>query len=673
MPSARLQLLKAAVFASLMGAICLWIYAPALHGLPIWDDNEALFQYPLIASPFSSLSRIWFSHQAPDFWPLHYSWFFKAYRWWGLDTYPYHLTNVVLHTCNALLWAALLRTLRLPLAWICAVIFAVHPVNTEAVAWIVQFKTLASSCLCLASWLTFLKFLTCAEQVSQRARMSMYFGSMLLFGAALLTKSAVVFAPLVQAAATWVITRDLRRSIKLSTPFFILALVSGVIAVTWYAPDHLLPAGEHLNLGPLSERIARAGWNFWFYLKQALWPTQIAFIYPKIILNSASLPYYLPTMLAALLPFGAWALRRRLGYGPFAGVLYYGVALAPALGIYGIYFMRFAFVADHWQYMALIAPITAVVNTAARILRLKLITWPVLGIVTLTLALMTRSEARHFVDEEAIWQQTLVHNPDSWLAHNNLGKVLMGQSKLPEAERHYLAALAAKPDFRDAINNLGAVYIAQGRLAEAVNILERAVVIWPDFAAARSNLGVALTRSGDYAAALVHLKRATELAPEDASYHKNLGFTEHRLHQVDGAIASYERAIALAPKADLYSDLGQLLREAKRHDDAIKALSTALLLDPRHGLAMANLGFVYMTQMRLNDALHWLRRAAAASPDSASVQLALASCLVEAGELSEAAAALKLARQIAPEQPGTADVARRIEASRRQGPDPSAP
>jgi tetratricopeptide (TPR) repeat protein len=664
MPSARLQQLKAAVFASFLLAISIWAYVPALHGLPIWDDNEALFNYPLIASPFSSLARVWFSHQAPDFWPIHYSWFFQAYRWWGVNTFPYHLTNVLLHVGNALLWATLLRALRVPYARASALLFALHPANTEAVAWIVQFKTLASSYFCLSSWIIFLKFLGCTEPTSSRLRGSLYVASMLLFAAALLTKSAVIFAPLAQAGATWVITRDLKRTIRLNAPFFILAAMSGLVAVTWYAPDHALPAGEHLNLGSVNTRLVRAGWNFWFYLGQALWPSRIAFIYPKNILDLRSLLSYGPTLLAAMLPLGALALRRRFGYGPFAAVLYYGLALAPALGIYGIYFMRFADVADHWQYMALIAPIALGINAAGRIKIYSPLRFLALAVATLTLAVMTHSEAKYFVDEPTIWQQTLVHNPDSWLAHNNLGKVLMAQGNLSEAESHYESALAVKADFRDAMNNLGAVYIEQNRLAEAIAILEPTVATWPDYAAAWSNLGVALTRIGDYKAAVGHLERATKLAPEDASYHKNLGYTQHRLHQLDASIESYRRAIAISPRVDFYSDLGQLMREAKRNDEALRALTTALELDPNHGLAMANLGFVYMTESRLGDALLWLRRAATASPGLASVHLALATCLTEAGDLDGAEASLNRARQLDPEQPGTADVASRLEAVR---------
>ena len=661
MLSARSQQLKATVFVGLACLLVFWTYAPALNGLPIWDDNEALFNYPLIASPLSSYKRIWFSHQAPDFWPLHYSWFFQAYRWWGANTLPYHISNIVLHIGNAMLWACLLKMLRVSYAWVIALVFALHPANTEAVAWIVQFKTLASSLLCLTSWLLFLKFLRRSEQSTRSTSWMLYSSSLGLFAASLLTKSSVIFAPIAQCALTFLVTRDLKRTIKINIPFLLLAVASGYIAVTWYAPDNALPPGEHLDLGPFSERIARLGWNFWFYVRQALWPTTIAFIYPKVKLLPGEFVNYAPTIVAVMLPAFAFSLRHRFGLGPFAAILYYGLALAPALGFYGIYFMRFADVADHWQYMALIAPLALSVNAVSKIRVHEYLKVTAILVTTLTLALTTHTEARHFSDEESIWHQTLVHNPDSWLAHNNLGKVLMAQGNHAEAISHYKAALAVKPDFRDAMNNLGAVYIEQNNLSEAITILERTVAVWPQFAAARSNLGVALTRSGEFGKAAEHLRRATELAPEDASYHKNLGYTLHRLRQTDAAIESYQRAIALAPRVDFYSDLGQLLREARRPDDAIKALTSALALDPNHGLAMANLGFVYMTQARLDDALVWLRRAAAASPKLASVHLALATCLAEAGDLGAAAGELDLARKLDPQQPGTTEVARRIE------------
>jgi len=669
-PKLRSLGLWLAFFASALG-LSWWMYTPALNGAPIWDDNEALFNYPLISSPFSTVARIWLSHQAPDFWPLHYTWFWYAYRWWGTWTFPYHLTNIILHALNTTLIAAILRRLKTSGALFCALLFCVHPVSTEAVAWIVQFKTLASTTFCLGSWLAFLAYLErtphahhdkeqkkCSVEVTaSHARIYLpYALSLLLFVAALLTKSAVIFSPIILTTAAFVTLHSWRRTTFTVAPFFAAAMISGIAAASWYAPDAALPLGETLDLGPLYLRLARAGWNFWFYLKQALWPSEIAFIYPKLDLGSASPWTYLPSLAAVALPLVAWWGRRRWGWAVPAAVCYYGLALAPVIGIYGIYFMRFADVADHWQYMAIIAPIYLVVQLGMKLPVPNSVKLMAVCALSGFFAHKTQQQAAVYQSEKTIWSDTLQRNPKSWLAHNNLGKILLAEQNFSEAEIHFQSALKLKPDFRDAFNNLGASYIEQNILDEALRTLQHTVKLWPEYAAARSNLGVALTRLGRLGEAAVHLRRASELAPEDASYHKNLGYTQQRLRQLDASIASYRRAVSLSPRPDYYSDLGQILREAGYLDDAVAALQQALRLQPNHGLAMANIGFIAIARGDLKSALRWLEQATVASPDSAMIHLAFASCLLQAGDHAEAAKQLSAALAIDPATPGAADL-----------------
>lgn len=642
-------------------ALSLWMYWPALHGTTLWDDNDALFANPMITSPLSPLSRIWFSHSAPDYWPLHYSFFWLGWRLWGGWTFPYHLINVLLHAANTLLVAAILRRLGARASYLCALLFCVHPVNAEAVAWIVQFKTLASTTLGAAAWLAFLAYLQVEEG---RARKSaLYLLAAALFTAGMLVKSAVVFAPLVFAACAFARYRDKKKTLLVTLPFIALACACGAAAATWYAPNQALPPHDALELGPLPVRIARAAWNLCFYLQKALWPDNLTFIYPKTELTG--LVAYLPLLVLALAGVALVYLwqRRRLLW-PLAAFAYYGLALGPVLGIFGIYFMRYAYVADHWQYLALSAVLFAAVQGLTSIPFVnghKALGMAVGALVVVAGALATRVQAAKYQTEETLWSDTAARSPDAWVARNNYGKALMARQAYPEAAAELRAALRLKPDFRDAYNNLGALYLEQGQLEPAAAALRQALELWPDYPVAESNLGVALTQQGNLPAAADHLRRATQLAPEDASYHKNLGFTLQRLHQLDAAAAEYRTAIALSPRPDYWSDLGQILREANQLDAAEAALRHALELDPKHGLAMANLGFIDLARGDRQKALVWLRQAAAATPDSASIRLALASVLLQVGALPEARQQLQVARAIAPNTPGTSEVAAQLE------------
>ena len=634
-----------------------WLYRLALTGELIWDDREALFNHPVIISPFSSLARIWFTRQAPDFWPLHYSWFFLTWRLWGSWTLPYHLVNVLLHALNTTFCAMILSRLKARSARFAALIFCVHPVNVEAVAWIVQFKTLASTALCCGSWLMFLSF---SESQLPRKRAFFYLSSLFFFTAALLTKSAVVFAPFIILAFGLHRSRNFGRAVLWVIPFFILSLASGLVSLSWYRPNELLPLGESLDLGPWYERLARAGICLLFYLEKALWPANLAFIYPRLRVTPLSLDSYLPGFFIALIFLIAWMGRKFWGKAVPAALGYYALALSPALGLVGIYFMRYADVADHWQYMALIAPVYLVVRFGAQLPISK----PAKMIAALFILsycmYLTKSHVTLFQNEQILWQKTLEKNPSSWLAHNNLGRELLDHGQFPAAEAHFSEALRLKPDFSDAVNNLGAVYLAGHQLPKAMDVLANAVKLWPENAAAQSNYGIALTRAGRLEEAVTHLTLATKLAPEDASYHKNLGFTLHRLGNLSLARDSYRQAARIAPSADHLSDFGQILRESGLLEEAKTILQQALVQKADHGLAMANLGLVYMAEGNLLKGCEELKHAGALSERSAAIHLALADCLLKMQQVTAAKAELEQALKIDPLASGSREIADQI-------------
>src|SRR5262249_47054420 len=152
--------------------------------------------------------------------------------------------------------------------------------------------------------------------------------------------------------------------------------------------------------------------------------------------------------------------------------------------------MRYSFVADHFQYLASVFPIALAAAGLATLGRGLARRGPILaGALVLVLGLLTWRQSWSYADLETLWRDTLAHNPDAWMAHNNLGLLLAGRGRLEEAKAQYAAALRAKPDDAFARNNLGNALASEGRLDDAIAEFEAAVAIEPDNAEAHNNLG----------------------------------------------------------------------------------------------------------------------------------------------------------------------------------------
>ena len=170
-------------------------YLPALNGGPLWDDSHHLTGPEL--QSFHGLWRIWFEMGATQqYYPLLHSAFWLEHRMWGDAVAGYHLTNIALHAFSACLVVMIVKRLSLPGAWLAGLVFALHPVNVEAVAWISEQKSTLSGVFCLASLLAYLHF-------DQNRRKSQYLLATVLFVLALLSKTVTATLPAVLLVIFW--------------------------------------------------------------------------------------------------------------------------------------------------------------------------------------------------------------------------------------------------------------------------------------------------------------------------------------------------------------------------------------------------------------------------------------------------------------------------------------
>jgi protein O-mannosyl-transferase len=636
-------------FAGMLLAAVVLAYLPALRGGFLWDDDAHVTKLSLRS--LDGLWRIWSEPGATQqYYPLLHSAFWIEHRLWGDSVLAYHLLNVVLHAGAAWLLFVILRGLAFPAPRLAALIFALHPVCVESVAWISEQKNTLSAVFYLLSALVYLRF----DEVRRKSLYSWAFG---LFVLALLTKTVTATLPAALVVVFWWRRGTLacRRDILPLLPWLAAGAAIG-LHTAWVERKLIGAEGADFSFTAV-ERLLLAGRVLLFYLGRLLWPTHLMFIYPRWSLATDSGgPYlYLAGVLALLAALAVFARKRR---GPLSGFLIFAGTLFPALGFVNVYPFLFSFVADHFQYLASLGIIVPVAWGLWRLEdRLSLgaaARGALLLAVPAALGVLSWRQAGIYRDSETLYRATLAENPSAWLIHFNLAVTLgMGPEHLSEAISEYEATVKLKPDHWRAHNNLASALLKlPGRSGDAIAEYEEALRYNPDYAEAHNNLAIALEDlPGRSQEALDHLRAAIRIRPDYDAAHSNLGSLLLRdPGSVDGAAREFEAAIRIAPGiADYHYDLGNALSlQPGRLPEAIAEYRTALRLKPDYAEAHSNLG-VALAHLpgRVPEAISEYRAALRLDPGRAEIHANLANALSgipgqSAEAIAEYSAALKI-------------------------------
>jgi protein O-mannosyl-transferase len=604
-------------FLSLLVVGCTVLaYLPATKCGYIWDDDHYVTGNPLLAMP-DGLKRIWFSFDSPSqYFPLTYTVLRAEYALWGLNPAGYHWLNILLHATNALLLWRLLLRLRIPGAWFGAMLWALHPVQVESVAWIAELKNVLMGLFFLLA----LRFwLECIEAEGKRC-WRFYAASLVCYALALLAKTTACTLPAALLLVVWLKQKAVARLRWLQMgPYVLLGLGMGLLTV-WWERHHQGTHGQAFSVG-VAERVLIAGRGVWFYLCKLFWPVNLTFSYPRWQASAAEPGSYV--WLLAFVAAGAviFCLRRYTGRGVAVAALFFIATLSPVLGFIMLYTFRYSFVADHYQYLASIGPLTlaaAGLSGLGGIRPSERHTLPQVGLsraphrgksetvsqheavsrgrVALLallpiLGILTWQQSGVYHDPETLWRDTLAKNPTSSIAHNNFGEFLVKQGKLKEAVPHYERALQLDPDFPEAHNNLGNALTTQGKPEEAFREYERALQLNPLLAEAHNNLGNALAARGKPEEEICEYERALQLNPFLVEAHNNLGSALAAQGKLDEAIRHYELALQLNPLlAVVHNNLGRALAVQGKLEEAIRHYERALQLKPNYSEARYYLG-----------------------------------------------------------------------------------
>jgi len=599
----------------------------------------------------------------------------------------HHFVSVALHALNSILLFGALRSLtgaRAPSA-VVAMLFAVHPLNVESVAWIAERKNVLSTTFWMLSMWSYAGY-------ARRASLALYLCTALTLALGLLAKPMLVTLPFVLLLldfwplerTRWGAAQPAARApacARRSTGFLIveklplLAICAASCLVTLRAQHRGIASLDAL---PLLERIANAIVSYAQYLGKTVWPAGLAMHYPHP---------YLPAMggrpleawqiagaaiLLAALSIVAIALSRRRYV--LVGWLWFLGTLVPTIGLVPVgdqaYADRYAYVPTIGLFVALSWAgrdwIARERTAHATLVRASL---AAAGAAIAALGVVAWHQVAYWRDSVSLFEHTLELVPKNPKIRYNLANEYRARGELDTAIRHYRIALETDPDSVSTRINLANALRSKGDLSAAIDEYRSALDRDPRSKNAHNGLGAVLRATGDVDAAIRQFRDAVELDPRFSLAHYNLANALQSKGEYDEAVSHYLEALKRSSRdPKIYNNLANALSKLDRPADAEAAYRAALALDPRHYRAQNNLAVLLASQGKLDEAIDHYRLAIAAAPDYATAYNNLGDALRAQGRLDEAAAAYGQALRA---DPDLAEASASLEALRQGSDTPS--
>jgi tetratricopeptide (TPR) repeat protein len=500
---------------------------------------------------------------------------------------PFHRTSLGLHAANTVLVAVILYII-FGNAWvsiICGLLFGLHPMTVEPIAWVSERKTL------LASFFAFLSLLSYVSYAKVRRRaMWLYFFALLAYILSLLSKPTPIALPLLFILLDWwPLKRVSQKTLTEKIPFFAIAITSGF--VTFISQATVSPPNIAGGYGIQNIWLIFCH-NIVFYPAKILWPVNLSSFYPFPEPFDLSNPVLIRSVVATVIILSALVLSTRWTKALLVGWLFFFAAALPTMQIVQfsnvIASDKFAYLPS-FGFLLLLSFLLKVIWDKGKV---KFNVLMILSIVIIATAEVkaTRSYLVYWKNPVDYFEYMLSHTPGNASIHYLLGNALRDQGKLDEAEANYQIVLAKEPNNPWSHNNYGIILAQLGRLDDAVKNFEKAVAVMPEFAEAHYNLGNALRLKGDFAGAIAEYEKTLEYDEEFIKAYNNLGAIYMDQKKLDEAINCFRQAIHYSPNFEqAHNNLGLVLIQKGQAEQAIVQFRKALEIKPDYPSARANL------------------------------------------------------------------------------------
>jgi tetratricopeptide (TPR) repeat protein len=654
------------------------VYGRALDAPLFFDDVGSIVTNPSIVSlwpPFGTVGNPGPlrppSDRATAARPLVNLSFALNYYFGGLEPWGYHVVNVLIHLGSALLlWAILRHVLLLPYfagrfetsgGWLAlgvALIWALHPLQTEAVIYATQRTELLMAFFYLSTLYCSLRY----WEADPRSAILLLL-AIVACACGMASKEVMVSAPLIVLLfERTFVAGSLPAALRRSWPLYVgLAATWPLLLVLVLNAPHSESAGFGLG-PPLSTWWLTQSQILITYLKLAVWPSPLLIHYQLPYLSTfADAWMYVAPILA--LGFATLVLLWRNRPAGFLGTWIFAI-LAPTTVIPIVTEMA----AERRMYLPLAALLSLFVVSGYLLTeaiwrssvrahhrrfdtsRPRFATAIGLAVVAFVFAVASAKQLSAYHAPELLWREVVAHQPKNFLARGALGGILvLDPNRQEDAIGELQAALALKPDYSAVLCDLGLAYINTKRLPEAIDTLHAAIAIDPESSEAFNRLGIALTQAGRLPEAIDALRVALKLKSENSGALKNLGHALLESGRPADAIEPLQHALRLVPDdAEAHVNLGRALMNSNRSQEAVAEFQAALALSPKDPTTLNNLGFALTQLGRHAEAIECLERAVQLKPDYALARNNLGIALFNTGKLSQAIDQFQLVIKLTP-------------------------
>ena len=614
-----------------------------------WDEKRYLFETPFVTALTLENIRAMFSEKVLlSYNPLVVLSFAIDYSFVKTSPGWYHTVNVLLHIANGILLFLAIGKItgqRMVAAGV-ALLFALHPMHVESVAWVASRKDVLYTFFYFLSWWMYLVYLTSAR------RMAFYFLALFAFVLSLLSKSQAVTLPvLLLMSAVFVQKRWDKKELLKLIPFFVLSVAIGYFTLQGAAAS----ADKYATSLTFGDKLVYSLMALGIYLYKAFLPMNQSAIYAFPIVSTQA--YLVQIVLALALVAGsawaAWHFRKQIPLVVF-GIVFFYVHAFLILHILAtnssLVYERFTYVSYTGIFLAVTAVLAAIPSTSRR----STAGW-VFGIVLVVFGAATYARCGVWQNAETLWSDVIQKNPASDAAFNNRGEYYYTRGELQKAYADYTASIGVNPRQPNPYNNRSVILMTEKRYAEALSDNSTALKLEPEFVAAYNNRGNIYFNTAQYDSAIRWFNEAVRREPSFASAWCNLGSSLLQKGQIPQALEKYEKAVALNPRYDeAYRYMGIAYIRMDSLDRALQYLRKADEINPGSNAMKVlsdeylRLGSAAFKQNNADKALEYYAHAAEVNPSEAEAFYCIGGVWFARGDVNKARDFWKRTLQINP-------------------------
>jgi len=582
------------IWLGLILLITLISYWPVLDNSSfVWDDEGYITNNPLVQN--FRLKEILTANVMGNYHPVTVLLLAVEYLFFGMDATGYHILHLLLHLVNVLLVYLVAGQLsRKPeVALVAALLFGIHPLHVESVAWLSGLKDLLFTAFFLGSWIVYLKFLAGSKG-------KYYFLSLLLFLLSLLSKPMAVTLPVVLLLTDFFLERKMSRSVWIEkVPYFLFSVVFGLLAISTQKTSGNLSVPDFT----LPQQLSLASYGFISYLIKLVLPFKLSAFYPYPEIHRDAFPavwYAFPVLLSALALLALYTLRKTKLI--FFGSAFFMVNLFLVLQWLPV---GKAIMADRYSYL----PSVALFFLAAEglyLLWLKNFKWMAilfLGFFTLLFSLFTFQRSEVWKSDFTLWNDVMSKYENVPVAFLNRGIANAKSGRLKEALEDLSRAIQLDPEYSKAWFNRGNMHFRINLPEKALEDFSKAIELNPGYGQAYYNRGNLYSGLAEYGKAIADYSKAIELDPKDHNPYINRALAYGSLNEYDKALKDFDKADQLRPgNPESHFNRGLLYMNRGEYEKSLRAFSKTLEINPKDTEAFFNKGYLLIAMKRYKEA-----------------------------------------------------------------------